>query len=384
MLYSEKNEQSICSEFNVTRLGDITSLDTLGVPVWFACRPNSRSLSVSQGKGIQHDQARISALMECVEGAVAERAKNLVSKFGSIVELNRGCDEIVAFDDLARCRTDLMDVNRERAWVAGIDVQKNTKVFAPYEIVGLDYRINTLWDNNAFTPASIGMGAGPNLDFAIKHAMLELLEVDATCGFRQFGVKASGIHPLVVEQNVNSKLDEVIAQCSSIGLVPTFISVQSITNIPTIGAFISRALSVGQGMDNRMVGGFASRSKPSDAALAALLEAIQSRLTEIMGSRDDLGLADYLPSSEIHPKSSAFSLKELDAKFNSNLNWQNISAAISQATSSDVYVFDLPTGIENLHVVRVLAPGLAVEHGAISEVRISDIPNMSSQAGFVI
>lgn len=32
-------------EFAITRVGDLTGLDTIGIPIWFACRPNGRSLS---------------------------------------------------------------------------------------------------------------------------------------------------------------------------------------------------------------------------------------------------------------------------------------------------------------------------------------------------
>ena len=38
-----------------------------GIPVAIAVRPNSRSLAVSQGKGLSLPQARASALMEAIE-----------------------------------------------------------------------------------------------------------------------------------------------------------------------------------------------------------------------------------------------------------------------------------------------------------------------------
>jgi ribosomal protein S12 methylthiotransferase accessory factor len=56
----------------VTRVGEITGLDRIGIPVWFAVRPNARTLSVSQGKGLSDAAARASAVMEAVELAHAE------------------------------------------------------------------------------------------------------------------------------------------------------------------------------------------------------------------------------------------------------------------------------------------------------------------------
>src|SRR5260221_1292946 len=56
----------------ITRVGNITGLDRIGIPVAIAVRPNSRSVSVSQGKGLELPQAMASALMEACEGFHAE------------------------------------------------------------------------------------------------------------------------------------------------------------------------------------------------------------------------------------------------------------------------------------------------------------------------
>jgi YcaO-like protein with predicted kinase domain len=42
----------------ITRLADLTGLDRIGVPVFAAIRPNSRSVATSQGKGLTKDAAR--------------------------------------------------------------------------------------------------------------------------------------------------------------------------------------------------------------------------------------------------------------------------------------------------------------------------------------
>ena len=48
----------------ITRIANVTGLDRIGVPVVMVCRPNSRSLSVSQGKGVDLLAAKASGLME--------------------------------------------------------------------------------------------------------------------------------------------------------------------------------------------------------------------------------------------------------------------------------------------------------------------------------
>ena len=64
----------LASSMGITRLGNITGLDRIGIPVVAAIRPNSRSVSVSQGKGLDLSQAMASALMEAVEGSMPRKS----------------------------------------------------------------------------------------------------------------------------------------------------------------------------------------------------------------------------------------------------------------------------------------------------------------------
>ena len=73
----------------ITRLADLTGLDRIGVPVFAAVRPNSRSVATSQGKGLTPDAARAAALMEAVESWHAERIE-LPLRLASADELRGG------------------------------------------------------------------------------------------------------------------------------------------------------------------------------------------------------------------------------------------------------------------------------------------------------
>ncbi|KYF86628.1 hypothetical protein BE20_00300 [Sorangium cellulosum] len=70
----------------ITRIANVTGLDNIGIPVVMVCRPNSRSLSVSQGKGLDLPTAQASGLMESVEAYHAERI-DLPLKLASYEEL---------------------------------------------------------------------------------------------------------------------------------------------------------------------------------------------------------------------------------------------------------------------------------------------------------
>ena len=63
------------AEFGITRVADITGLDTIGIPVLTVVRPLARSLSVSQGKGVTRDLAAVSGVMESIEMFHAEQRR---------------------------------------------------------------------------------------------------------------------------------------------------------------------------------------------------------------------------------------------------------------------------------------------------------------------
>ena len=60
------------ADLGITRIANVTGLDRIGIPVVMVCRPNSRSVAVSQGKGLDLDSAKASGLMEAVETYHAE------------------------------------------------------------------------------------------------------------------------------------------------------------------------------------------------------------------------------------------------------------------------------------------------------------------------
>src|SRR5208282_2138326 len=70
----------------ITRVANVTGLDCIGIPVVMVCRPNSRNVAVSQGKGLTLAAAKVSGIMESVEGYHAERVA-LPLLLGSYEEL---------------------------------------------------------------------------------------------------------------------------------------------------------------------------------------------------------------------------------------------------------------------------------------------------------
>ena len=58
---------SFLPSLGITRLANVLCWVRVALPVYMSCRPNSRSLAVSQGKGLSNISAKVSALMESTE-----------------------------------------------------------------------------------------------------------------------------------------------------------------------------------------------------------------------------------------------------------------------------------------------------------------------------
>ena len=51
--------QPLLPVMGITRVANVTGLDYIGIPVVVVCRPNSRSLAVSQGKALTLPAAKV-------------------------------------------------------------------------------------------------------------------------------------------------------------------------------------------------------------------------------------------------------------------------------------------------------------------------------------
>ena len=366
--------------FGITRLGEITGLDTIGIPVWFATRPNSRSLSVSQGKGVTDDQAKISAVMEAVECAVAEQPRQHVKEFATIEDMARQQRNVIPLYDLARVNSQQLDPTRQRAWVPGTSLVSGQERFAPYELIGMDMRSDMPWDRNAFRMTSQGLAAHFSVDKAIEHALLELVEHDASCLVDTFGLFVSNIREVTDISGANSDLDAILEKVSTAGLDLHVYALPGRVKLPVIAAVISRQVNGPTGIISRSPAGIACRTNVTEAVLAALLEAVQSRLTDIAGARDDLAMERFQQSREGTNKTQppTVTLTELEAEFRptrqpSSMGWQNILKLMQAAGIGDAYMFPLKSPVDDVHVVRTIVTGLDAHAGSFSEMSMNSI-----------
>jgi ribosomal protein S12 methylthiotransferase accessory factor len=361
----------------ITRVGDLTGLDVIGIPVFFACRPNSRGLSVGQGKGLCPDSARLGAIMECFEQALAERHEDLVSEQASQDEMEARGLKCISSSSMFRSALGERDPRRKRSWVKGVSMVDGRQIHVPFELVGFDLRSGTEWDHAHYTMSTVGLGAGASLAEASLHALLEVVENDATALIDVFGQLAGFTQPVEYRRGYHLALDEAMTMIASSGLDCFFVSVTNRVTLPTIAAYITTPGEIHANSGTRAFAGFACRLAPEEAALAALLEAVQSRLTQIAGARDDLTQQDYSPRHAILRQvrgvpSFLDSLPRPDLRPDATEleKLRHALAAVERAGAQDVVFVPLGGLPPCIRGVRVLVAGLQAAAGD-GVVRIS-------------
>jgi len=134
------------------------------------------------------------------------------------------------------------------------------------------------------------------------------------------------------------------------------------TKLPVVGAFLPRPIvGFDGGVGTTLCAGFAARMDLGEAAFAALSEAIQSRLTDIAGARDDLGPGIYLPHERRFPQAlERLPETPLQSAPLRTGHDQGLAGAIDAALASgaeDIFVFPFDCGAMDVAVVRVIATG---------------------------
>jgi YcaO-like protein with predicted kinase domain len=278
----------------ITRLGNITGLDRIGIPVAVAVRPNSRSVSVSQGKGLELPQAMASALMEACEGFHAEEI---------------GPCRVTSYRDLTAAETVVdptslspgvmpFDADAPISWIAGFDLSRQEICWVPAEIVHTNYTVHQ--PVGYFLCGSNGLASGNHLIEAINAGLYELVERDALALWiaKPLQARMRSILDLGTVDEPNCRA--LLAKYEAARIA---VRIWNVTTDIGIAAFLCeiRDSAAGDPQRLRRSQGSGCHADRAVALSRALTEAAQARLTYIAGIRDDLSPAEYKepPGSEI-------------------------------------------------------------------------------------
>ena len=161
----------------VTRVANVTGLDYIGVPVVMVCRPNSRSLATTQGKGMTIKAAKVSGIMEAVEAFHAEGITKPL-KLASFAELQND-HRITDVKRLPKVKDCRFAHSMRTLWIEGFDLLQQGSVWIPFELVHCDYTRPLPEGSGCFLPTTNGLAAGNEYLEAISHGICEVIERDA-------------------------------------------------------------------------------------------------------------------------------------------------------------------------------------------------------------
>jgi ribosomal protein S12 methylthiotransferase accessory factor len=345
----------------ITRIAELTGLDTLGIPVYAAVRPMGRSLSTQQGKGATPLAAKVSALMESLETWTAEHVALPVTRasYNTLTRRKRG-PRPVDIRRLARTRRRL-DLEARLRWVEGRDLVTDEPVLVPLESVTLD---TTFRGTPTFDISSNGLASGNALVEAILHGLCEVLERDAEAAWR----RAGGDRRLVIDTIPDPLCRELIDKIVRAGARVWLWDLGG-EELATIGCAIMEDPTDVTWRPLGFYQGFGAHTEPAIAIARALTEAAQTRLTYIAGARDDFFPFDYAKATD--PELLADVWERLAAPTDEpvtfddlpRLDAASLGDALAQlvARAGDAIAVDLTHPELRVPVAKVIVPGRAVD-----------------------
>ena len=371
----------------ITRVGNVTGLDHVGVPMWQVVRPLARSLTVSQGKGLTDALAQASGIMESIELHHAEH----FTPRGHRRSLRAAARESRYADPLllpVRANARVED-GAATDWIEGVDLLSGAAMYAPRDCIDLD-SVSKRTQPRLFVASSNGLASGNTKAEAILHALCEVIERDQTSLWQARRRLLQSEPPVHI--TAGSVTDEscrwLLGKCRDAGLGVVLSSVSSDIPVP---CFICEVFDHrGETLYPQRASGYGCHPYRRVALARAITEALQSRLAHIAGGRDDMFWSyyrDVLPADNDRGRAWAKAL-EAEAGYarfddvaeapalptiEEMLQWTLTS--VRSAGFSQVIVVDLTQENIGIPVVHVTVPGL---EGMIGESDYTPGPRMQS------
>ena len=269
--------------YGITRLARVTGLDCIGIPVWNAIVPNARSIVINQGKGLTDTDAKVSAAMEALERAIAGEP-HLAGRFSTGTELSASGARWHPLNELIAAGHDDIEADERLEWVAGTSLEDGATIYVPRDAIPLD---RTQHDCR-FWQSSDGLASGNTVQESRLHALLERIERDAYALWQM--TPPSQIEALAPETFGDPAIDSLCERIAMASLSLRLFDVTSDIGIPCIAGLLGPG-NVTEARHVRFVDvthGCGCHPNPVRAAIRAITEAAQSRLTFISGARDDI------------------------------------------------------------------------------------------------
>jgi ribosomal protein S12 methylthiotransferase accessory factor len=346
----------------ITRIADVTGLDTIGLPVAVATRPASGTLAVEGGKGATFAAAMASAAMEAIERFVAETfpIEKVWATTGEMAD-RLPC----AVQEFPVSRHTSIATDRRYAWSMMRDLHDDAEWWVPSDLVVLPTGVMVPNLSHPWAAGSNGLASGNDLLEALCAGLYEVIERDATTCWRSAGSRGD-VPLLVVDQDSLSGpvlpglldvldragADAVIAWC------PTDIGV------PVAMAYVvDRERGIG------LYQGYGCHLDPEIAVIRAVTEAVQSRTIIVSGARDDqlrpvyeaMKRSDVYAAAAVVDRQELVSLSDIPSLATPTFEGdvRVVLDRLARAGFHRVLARELDASQFEASVARVLVPGLA-------------------------
>lgn len=357
------------ADFGITRCADITRLDAdLGMPVFTAIRPRGRVLQCSAGKGLSVAAAKVSALMEAVELDVAERPDPARLRRASRAELLAeglradGLPEWVAAS--GRFFSDQYRVE----WVRADELLSGGSVWVP---AGAAF----FCEPSPCRTNTNGLASGNHLVEATLHGLYEVIERDAVARLVE-GERISisrGCRVIDPESVHDPKLRVVLEKVARADTKTVILELTSGLAVPTYWALLLNRRPFAD--VSTLNAGFGTHLDATVALARAVSEAVQSRLTMIHGSREDIvskpayvrqvaGAAEVIGGKAFQFFDALVPAVAADERVYEGDFPAALDTLLSLLTSAGhrrVYRVEMGCPAEGLSVVKVIVPSMRYE-----------------------
>jgi len=290
----------------VTRIADITGLDSTGIPNFTTVRPRERGEGISyyNGKGITRAAAKAGALMEAIERYSGESC-DLPVYYCTRSEMGRRGPTVEPAELLVPALVSYRPDNALE-WVEGFDLISDTATFVPLNVVICPYEPPP-GRPRIFYESTNGLASGNTREEALCHALCEVIERDAiavAAASRDLGPAVARVlaqigvsphpadsappapnHPLMDLETLPPRPLALARKLRRAGLRVYLRDVTSTASIPTMTCSIVEPHGDGQHIAH---GGSGCHPDARVAVARALTEAAQSRVAHIQGGREDL------------------------------------------------------------------------------------------------
>jgi YcaO-like protein with predicted kinase domain len=280
------SREQLLKEFSISRVSYLSGLDCIGLPVYTAVRPLSKTVAIHSGKGLERELARASAIAEAIELEVAEHPFGQY-KMAKALQLPE--EDRLPLEDCFPVRASIVNEATLLPWEEATNIQNGASKLVPSDLIWMVQRIKNhplLY----FQIASSGLGSGATLEDAILSGLYEIVERDGWT-LSLYLIDNVGILPKRVPLvNLPEHLESLVRRLEAHNLKLYVFDVTTDYQVPIFSAMILD-------LSGQCCGTFTGYGAHLDAETAmtrAICEAAQGRACYISGARDDLLRRQFL------------------------------------------------------------------------------------------